>query len=74
MLHLITSNVKMSTNHRMFHQSLLVRNDYERKINYGWPYFYENMDWRQTDAKYFTITPLTTHILQKTGASTEPTE
>ena len=46
MLHLSTvkrQNVN-NTNHRMFHQSLLVRNDYERKINYGWPYFYGNMD------------------------------
>ena len=29
-------------NHRMPHQTSSTRNDYERKINYDWPYYISN--------------------------------
>lgn len=31
---------KQSNDHHMLHQSFLGRNDYERKINYGWPSYF----------------------------------
>lgn len=34
---------KQSNNYHMLHQSFLGRNDYERKINYGWPSYFSKI-------------------------------